>query len=98
MGKVQRKQRSREPVAGAKCFPGETPVPAVEQPPERSYSRERTSASYDPRKVSIYLPEGMLTEIRAEAGRQDRPLSWLLQKAWKIARQQIKGMAVPPGE
>jgi uncharacterized small protein (TIGR04563 family) len=87
MGKVQqRKQRSREPVAaGAKCFPGETLVPPAE-------------TSYDPRKVSIYLPEGMLTEIRAEAGRQDRPLSWLLQKAWKIARQQIKGMAVPPGE
>jgi uncharacterized small protein (TIGR04563 family) len=32
----------------------------------------------------------MLKEIQAEAARQDRSLSWILQKAWKIARSEIK--------
>jgi len=31
----------------------------------------------------------MLQEIQAEAARQDRSLSWIVQKAWKIARKEI---------
>jgi len=43
----------------------------------------------DKRKQSLYFPEDMLQEITAEAARQDRSLSWIVQKAWKIARKDI---------
>lgn len=44
----------------------------------------------DKRKQSLYFPEEMLKEIQEEAARQDRSLSWIVQKAWKIARHEIK--------
>ena len=47
-------------------------------------------AGSDKRKQSLYFPEDMLKEIQAEAARQDRSLSWIVQKAWKIARLEIK--------
>ena len=43
----------------------------------------------DKRKQSLYFPEDMLKEITLEAARQDRSLSWIVQKAWKIARNDI---------
>jgi len=43
----------------------------------------------DKRKQSLYFPEQMLKEIQEEATRQDRSLSWIVQKAWKIARRDI---------
>jgi uncharacterized small protein (TIGR04563 family) len=43
----------------------------------------------DKRKQSLYFPEDMLKEIQNEATRQDRSLSWIVQKAWKIARKEI---------
>ncbi len=43
----------------------------------------------DKRKQSLYFPEQMLEEITAEATRQDRSLSWIVQKAWKAARKDI---------
>lgn len=46
-------------------------------------------ASSDKRKQSLYFPEQMLKEIQEEAARQDRSLSWIVQKAWKIARKDI---------
>ena len=48
------------------------------------------AGSTDKRKQSLYFPEDMLKEIQEEATRQDRSLSWLVQKAWKIARNEIK--------
>jgi uncharacterized small protein (TIGR04563 family) len=55
----------------------------------------------DKRKQSLYFPEEMLKEIGAEATRQDRSLSWIVQKAWKAARKDL--MSIPsvtdsPGE
>ncbi len=47
----------------------------------------------DKRKQSLYFPEEMLNEIGAEATRQDRSLSWIVQKAWKAARKEI--MKIP---
>lgn len=44
----------------------------------------------DKRKQSLYFPEDMLKEIQEEATRQDRSLSWIVQKAWKIARTEIQ--------
>ena len=46
----------------------------------------------DKRKQSLYFPEDMLKEIGAEATRQDRSLSWIVQKAWKTARKDIMSM------
>jgi uncharacterized small protein (TIGR04563 family) len=43
----------------------------------------------DKRKQSLYFPEEYLEEIRAESLRQDRSMSWLVQKAWEIARETI---------
>lgn len=41
------------------------------------------------RKQSLYFPVSMLQEMQQEAERQERPLSWLMQQAWKLARDQI---------
>jgi uncharacterized small protein (TIGR04563 family) len=46
-------------------------------------------AGSDKRKQSLYFPEEMLKEIQDEAMRQDRSLSWIVQKAWKTARKDI---------
>ena len=50
----------------------------------------------DKRKQSLYFPEEMLKEIQDEATRQDRSLSWIVQKAWKAARKEI--MNIPSVE
>lgn len=41
------------------------------------------------RKQSLYFPEEMLHEIQAEAMRLDRSLSWIVQQAWKLSRNEI---------
>ena len=43
----------------------------------------------DKRKQSLYFPEEMLREIQTEAARQDRSLSWIVQQAWRIARNEV---------
>ena len=48
------------------------------------------SSKSDKRKQSLYFPEEMLEEIKEEAARLDRSLSWIVQRAWKIARLEIK--------
>jgi uncharacterized small protein (TIGR04563 family) len=56
-----------------------------------SISNLRTENSKtDKRKQSLYFPESMLTEIKEEAARLDRSLSWVVQRAWKISRLEIK--------
>src|SRR5450432_52673 len=47
-------------------------------------------AGSDKRKQSLYFPEAMLQEIKDEAARLDRSLSWVVQRAWKMARLEIK--------
>ncbi len=44
----------------------------------------------DKRKQSLYFPETMLAEIKDEATRLDRSLSWVVQRAWKLARGDIR--------
>ena len=48
------------------------------------------AAGTDKRKQSLYFPEDMLREIQDEATRQDRSLSWIVQRAWLIARKDIQ--------
>jgi uncharacterized small protein (TIGR04563 family) len=43
----------------------------------------------DKQKQSLYFPEDILKEIQAEAIRQDRSLSWIVQKAWQAARKEM---------
>jgi uncharacterized small protein (TIGR04563 family) len=47
-------------------------------------------AGTDKRKQSLYFPELMLKEIQREADRLDRSLSWIVQRAWKTARPEIR--------
>lgn len=54
-------------------------------------------------KQSLYFPEDMLHDIKAEALRQDRSMSWLVQRAWIIAREKIGKLpntdgSIPDGE
>ncbi len=55
-----------------------------------SVSNLRDAARTDKRKQSLYFPELMLQEIKDEAVRLDRSLSWVVQRAWKLARLDIK--------
>jgi uncharacterized small protein (TIGR04563 family) len=45
------------------------------------------------RKQSLYFSPDLLKAIGDEATRQDRSLSWILQKAWKLARREIMDAA-----
>ena len=49
-----------------------------------------TAPRSDKRKQSLYFPETMLAEIKDEAARLDRSLSWVVQRAWKLARNDIR--------
>jgi uncharacterized small protein (TIGR04563 family) len=54
----------------------------------------------DARKQSLYFPEEMLREMQEEALRQDRSLSWIVQRSWRLARERIatlpaSGVALP---
>ncbi len=46
----------------------------------------------DRRKQSLYFPEGMLQEMKEEAARLDRSLSWVVQRAWKVAKAEIRAL------
>jgi uncharacterized small protein (TIGR04563 family) len=46
----------------------------------------------DKRKQSLYFPEMALEEIKVEAQRLERSLSWVVQRAWKEARAEIKAL------
>jgi uncharacterized small protein (TIGR04563 family) len=50
-------------------------------------------ANADKRKQSLYFPEDMLEEIKQEAARLDRSMSWIIQRGWRVARERI--MAFP---
>ncbi len=43
----------------------------------------------DRHRQSFYLPEAMLDEIRAEAKRLNRSVSWVVQRAWKLAKHEL---------
>jgi uncharacterized small protein (TIGR04563 family) len=62
-----------------------TEVLPLDEPRSNLYIRRMHSKQ----KQSLYFPEEMLQEIRAEAARQDRSLSWIIQRAWTLARKDI---------
>jgi uncharacterized small protein (TIGR04563 family) len=44
------------------------------------------------RKVTLYFNSAMLAETQKEAIRQDRSVSWIIQAAGRIARDEVKRM------
>ena len=44
------------------------------------------------RKVTLYFNAAMLAETQKEAIRQDRSVSWIIQAAWRTARDEVKRM------
>ena len=44
------------------------------------------------KKITLYFSEEMLNETKQEALRQDRSLSWIMEVAWKIARERLQSM------
>lgn len=49
----------------------------------------------DERKLSVYLPRPILDELNTIAAQLDRSKSWVLQKAWELARQDMKKFQGP---
>ena len=47
-------------------------------------------------KACVYFAGEVLDEVRSESIRLDRSLSWVVQKAWLIARAQIQQCPVAP--
>jgi uncharacterized small protein (TIGR04563 family) len=52
----------------------------------------RPESKTDKRKQSLYFPEQMLIEMKEEATRLNRSLSWVVQRAWKVARREVRKM------
>ena len=52
----------------------------------------------DKRKQSLYFPEKMLNDLKVEAQRLDRSLSWIVQRCVKTAMGEIRKMpgTTPP--
>jgi uncharacterized small protein (TIGR04563 family) len=48
------------------------------------------AGKYSRNKRSVYIPDQIITELEAEAKRQDRTVSWLLKRAWLESREKIK--------
>lgn len=48
--------------------------------------------SSDGRKQSLYFQEGVTEQMKEEAVRLDRSLSWVVQRAWAIAKDRIAAM------
>jgi uncharacterized small protein (TIGR04563 family) len=44
------------------------------------------------RKVTLYFNSAMLAETQKEAIRQDRSVSWIIQAAWRLARDEVRRM------
>ena len=42
------------------------------------------------KKVTLYFSAGMLDETQREAIRQDRSISWIIQAAWRHAREEVQ--------
>jgi uncharacterized small protein (TIGR04563 family) len=60
-------------------------------------SDESPASRSDKRKQSLYFPESMLEEIHGEAARLERSLSWIVQRAWKMARPEIRKLPSSQG-
>lgn len=44
------------------------------------------------KKLTLYMSEELVRETKQEALRQDRSMSWIMEVAWKIARERLQKM------
>jgi uncharacterized small protein (TIGR04563 family) len=51
---------------------------------------ETAMAGTDKRKQSLYFTDDILSEIMTEAIRLDRSLSWMVQRAWRVASEEVR--------
>ncbi len=42
------------------------------------------------KKVTLYFSSAVLGETQQEAIRQDRSISWIMQAAWRLARDEVR--------
>jgi uncharacterized small protein (TIGR04563 family) len=42
------------------------------------------------KKVTLYFNAAVLGETQHEAIRQDRSISWIIQAAWRVARDEVR--------
>ena len=42
------------------------------------------------KKVTLYFSAGVLEETQHEAIRQDRSISWIIQAAWRLSREEVR--------
>ena len=49
-----------------------------------------SSMSSQKKKVTLYFNAAMLAETQKEALRQDRSVSWIIQAAWRLARDEVR--------
>jgi uncharacterized small protein (TIGR04563 family) len=42
------------------------------------------------KKVTLYFSSSVLGETQQEAIRQDRSISWIMQAAWRLARDEVR--------
>lgn len=91
IGSTEKRMLSTEVRRTLRC----SSVADREEPQERmtdkdTLAKNNEASKTDKRKQSLYFPESMLQEIKEEAARLDRSLSWVVQRAWKLARIDIK--------
>lgn len=60
------------------------------EPDVRAAKGIERMAGTDKRKQSLYFPEQMLEEIKHEATRLDRSLSWIVQRCVKIGLAEVR--------
>lgn len=48
------------------------------------------------RKQSVYLPADLLAEVESEGRRLDRSTSWMLHRAWQVARRELRAAPSAP--
>lgn len=48
------------------------------------------------RPQAVYFNHDMLAELEREAFRLDRPIAWLIRRAWGLAKDEIAKLPAPP--
>jgi len=69
--------------------------PRAEAVYQERYFAPNPDGRADKRRQTLFFPPAMLEELKAEAERQDRSLSWLLQRAWCLAVHDLEALPSP---
>lgn len=77
--------------------PNRLPTPEIVKRNEESLRllelrQPKLPGATNPCKQSIMLDPEMLLELKAEAARQNRTMSWLVQRSWILAKDRLRSM------